>query len=162
MPFLDIQVTVQGDEELRQAFNLMASKVNDWRPFWPDIAAVFYTMEAGRFDSGGYGSWKQLSDGYKKWKMKNYPGENILSLTGDLRRSLTSQFNPNAVYADQPLELVLGTNIHYAQYHQYGTSRMPARPPIDIRQQDVNQMARAAVEAFDRYADQLGFETKEE
>src|SRR4029453_2130953 len=104
---LDVHFEVQGDEELVRAFGLMASRIDDWRPFWPEIAAVFYVGEAARFDSEGYGTWPKLSDGYRKWKMKNYPGEKTLSLTGDLRRSLTSQFNPNAVYQDQARELIL-------------------------------------------------------
>jgi phage gpG-like protein len=162
MPFLDIHFEVQGDEELVRAFGLMASRVDDWRPFWPDIAAVFYVGEAARFDSQGYGSWRQLSDGYRKWKSKNYPGEGILSLTGDLRRSLTNRFSPATVYEDEPRQLTLGTIVHYAKYHQYGTSRMPARPPIDITQEQINQMGRVAVESFERYASNLGFDTKKD
>jgi len=160
MPFLDVHFEVQGDEELVRAFSLMASRVDDWRPFWPDIAAVFYVGEGARFDSQGFGSWPQLSDGYRKWKMKHYPGEKILSLTGDLRRSLTNRFSPDTVYEDSPRELILGTIIHYAKYHQYGTRRMPPRPPIDITQEQVNEMAQRAIASFAHYADVLGFGTE--
>jgi phage gpG-like protein len=162
MPFLDIHFEVQGDEELVRAFGLMASRVSDWRPFWPDIAAVFYIGESARFASEGFGAWPPLSDGYRKWKQKHYPGQKILSLTGALRESLTSRTGASAVYQDEALQLTLGTATHYAKYHQYGTGRMPARPPIDITQEDINVMGRVAVESFERYAQNLGFETKKE
>jgi phage gpG-like protein len=157
---LQITLGITGDEELAAAFQAMSSRVQDWRPYWPTIAAVFYESTRQRFASDGFGTWPRLSDGYSKWKIKNFPGEGILSATGNLRRSLTDRFGPNAVYEEEPQSLLLGTNIPYATYHQYGTSKMPARPPIGLRPTDPDLMTSLALIQFQRYAEQLGFETK--
>ena len=157
---LQITLGITGDEELAAAFQAMSRSVSDWRPYWPTIAAVFYESTRQRFASDGFGTWPRLSDGYAKWKIKNFPGEGILSATGNLRRSLTDRFGPNAVYEEEPQSLLLGTNIPYATYHQYGTSKMPPRPPIGLRPTDPDLMTSLALIQFQRYAEQLGFETK--
>lgn len=159
-----IEVKVEGDEELKRAFDLMLSRVTDWRPFWPDFAAVFYVSEQARFASEGFGAWPPLSDGYRRWKEKHYPGQKILSLSGALRESLTSKSGASAVYEEAAMELTMGTTIHYAKYHQYGapSRNLRPRPPIDITGNDMTVMATVAVNRFERYAQALGFETKEE
>jgi phage gpG-like protein len=157
---LQITLGITGDEELAIAFQAMSRAVTDWRPFWPRIAGVFYESTRQRFASDGFGTWPRLSDGYAKWKTKKYPGEGILSRTGDLRRSLTDRFGPHAVYEDEAQSLLLGTTVPYANFHQYGTSRMPARPPIGLRDSDPDLMTAVALIQFARYAEALGFETK--
>jgi phage gpG-like protein len=161
MPFIQITTEVEGEDELSRAFGLMAAVVTDWRPFWPDIAAVFYVSESARFASEGFGAWPPLSDGYRKWKQKHYPGQKILSLTGALRESLTAR-GAGAIYVATAQELNIGTSIHYAKYHQTGTSRMPARPPVDLNDDDAIAMRQIALQSFDRYAQNLGFQTKQE
>ncbi len=161
MALIEVKLEVQGDEELAKAFELMRSRVNDWRPFWPDIAAVFYIGEKALLDSQGYGRWEPLSDGYKAWKTKHYPGEQMMQLTGDLYRSLTTKWNPHAVYELEALSMTLGTTVPYAAAHQYGYAprNLPARVIMDVTETDINIMGRVAVESFDRYAQNLGFET---
>lgn len=63
----------------------------------------------------------------------------ILRDTGRLFRSLsagveeTPAGNPDQVLRLGRGEVIVGTNVPYAAYHQYGTARMPARPflPVD-------------------------------
>src|SRR5580765_3894261 len=150
----------EGEEGLARAFGLMSGAVNDWRPYWADIAAVFYISESARFSSGGFGTWPPLSDGYARWKAKHYPGRPILVRTGALQESLTSRTGAGAIYEESPLELNLGTNIPYAKYHQTGTSKMPARPPEGLNDTDLRVMQTIALDRFKRYAEQLGFDTK--
>jgi phage gpG-like protein len=159
---LEIQWQISGDEELNAAFQAFARAVTDWRPYWPTIAGVFYEAERARFASDGFGTWPRLSDGYAKWKTKNYPGEPMMSLTGNLRRSLTDRFGPNAVYEDEPQSLVLGTTVPYAAAHHYGypPRNLPARPIIGVRDTDPELMATLALIQFERTAQALGFETK--
>jgi phage gpG-like protein len=161
---LQITLGITGDEELALAFQSMSRAVSDWRPYWPGIAAVFYEAERARFASDGFGTWKRLSDGYAAWKSKAYPGEGILSRTGDLRRSLTDRFGPNAVYEAEAQSLALGTTLFYAKIHDHtegpGTGKIPYRPPIGLRPTDPDLMTAVALIQFARYADALGFETK--
>jgi phage gpG-like protein len=156
-----VSVTIEGDEELRRGFQQLGVQITDWRPLWADIAAVFYVGESARFDTEGFGTWPALSPGYAKWKAKNYPGKPILTRTGALRESLTSKSGAAAIYEPEPQQLTLGTRIKYAEFHQTGTSRMPARPPVGISDDDVRVMLDVAHESFRRYCDRLGFETTE-
>jgi phage gpG-like protein len=152
---------VEGNEQLARAFRLMSNQIDDWHQMWPSISEVFYNMERARFASAGFGTWRRLSDGYASWKHKHYPGEPIMSLTGNLRRSLTYRFGANAVYLEEARALTMGTTIPYAYAHQegYAPRNLPARPLIDLQPEDFNVMARIALEGFDRYAEQLGFQT---
>jgi phage gpG-like protein len=157
---VEVTVSVEGEDELARAFGLMSGAVNDWRPYWPDIAAVFYISESARFSSGGFGTWPPLSSGYAAFKAKHYPGQPILVRTGLLRESLTSRTGAGAIYEESALELTLGTNVPYAKYHQTGTSKMPARPPEGLNDTDLRVMQTIALDRFKRYAEQLGFDTK--
>lgn len=56
-------------------------------------------------------------------------GRKILTDTGRLRRSITGRVWGN--------RLVIGTNVEYAPYHQYGTSRIPARPFLLFQAEDL-------------------------
>ena len=38
---LQITLGITGDEELALAFQSMASRISDWRPYWPTIAGVY-------------------------------------------------------------------------------------------------------------------------
>lgn len=161
---LEITLGITGDEELAAAFQAMARAVTDWRPYWPRVAGVFYESERARFASDGFGTWPRLSDGYAAWKSKNYPGEGILSRTGDLRRSLTDRFNPGAIYVDEAQSLTLGTSIPYAKIHDHtdgpGAGIIPYRPPIGLRPNDEELMTAVVLIQFQQYAEALGFETK--
>jgi phage gpG-like protein len=160
----NIEITVEGDEALARAFELMSSRMTDWRPLWPDIAAVFYVAEAAWFASEGLGTWPPLSDGYLKWKEKHYPGQKILSRKGALRESLTSRSGAGGVYLEEAQSLEIGTSIPYAKYHQQDDRvgvRLPKRPPVlrELDQAYLNVMARIAVDRFASYAEALGFGT---
>jgi phage gpG-like protein len=157
---VEVNISIEGGDELARAFGLMSGAVNDWRPYWADVAAVFYISESARFSTGGFGAWPPLSDGYAAWKAKHYPGAPILVRTGRLRESLTSRTGAGAVYEESPLELRSGTSVPYAQFHQTGTSRMPARPPEGISEEDTRVMQTVVLDRFKRYAEQLGFDTK--
>lgn len=105
-----------------------------------DLTLGFYSVqgelqrqEAEQFASeGAYGSggWPPLSEDYRLWKERKRPGVPILQFDGDLYRSLTQDSAPGAIREITPLSLTFGTSIPYAKYHQEGTPRMPARPPL--------------------------------
>ena len=160
-----ISITVSGDAQLERAFNLMASRIEDWRPIWDDISTIWYIAEQAYYSTEGLGAWPQLSDGYKKWKEKHYPGRQILELTGDLKASLSSKTAAGAVYRAGPKQLNIGTAIWYAKYHQQKGRKgriIPKRAPVieKLDQAYLNSMARIAVNRFGAYAASLGFKTK--
>lgn len=81
--------------------------------------------------SGGSTKWKNLAPStVKQRKKKGYYPINILRQTGILASSITVQpSGSNAV--------TMGTNIEYAKYINFGTSKMPARPFLVLQEEDI-------------------------
>jgi phage gpG-like protein len=155
-----IEVEVTGQKELTDAFNKLAQRASDLRPWWPSVARAFWEAERALFDAQGAGQWVPLSPKYQARKLRHYPSTGILERVGDLRRSLASPSAPGTVYDPQPTVLTLGTTVKYAAYHHTGTRKMPARPPIIISESDEQKMLEVLKENFSEYARGLGFDVK--
>lgn len=76
--------------------------------------------------------WRMLSFGYLKSKTMHGYGNLILQKTGQLRRSISFDVDPN--------KLTIGTSVFYGQHHQFGTSRMPMRKFLVFQDDDINQI----------------------
>lgn len=91
---------------------------------------------AANFAANGLPSgraWSPLDPGYARWKSANFPGRPTMVRTGRLFRSLTSMKDSPSFIRRDVAEF--GTNVEYAKFHQYGTSKMPKRqvvfePPV--------------------------------
>lgn len=127
-----ITLDVLGTRQVDRTLTRWADALKDARPLWEELAAEFGRANAQQFGSQGAasGGWAALSPGYAEWKARHYPGAPILVRTGALMRSLTAR--PYGVERITRDSLTVGTNIDYAWYHQHGTSRMPARPPVEF------------------------------
>lgn len=62
----------------------------------------------------------------------------ILVDTGRLLGSLSSSDHTDAIRDIEDRYLAFGTSVPYAIYHQTGTSRMPARPPVGLNEVILN------------------------
>ena len=139
-----------------------ADGVTDYRPIWPMFEDLFYAQEKRQFqtegDEGG-DHWKELSPVYADWKEAHFPGKPILQRTGDLYASLTSRTDPNAVCREERKTLTLGSRIPYAIYHQRGTSKMPARPEIQLNEGFKREAMHHMQTYLVQMATQCGFRT---
>lgn len=71
------------------------------------------------------GGWKPLDKEYGTWKSVHFPGAPPLVRTGKLFRSVTElRGSPNEINKHSA---TFGTNIKYADFHQYGTRNMAKR-----------------------------------
>ena len=89
--------------------------------------------------------WAALDESYKKQRHgKGYTGP-ILQVSGDLVKSLNIDYGDNFA--------VIGAAEPYGQYHQMGTSKMPARPFIGLGEtgeKEIKQIiAKRMKEAFE-------------
>lgn len=75
--------------------------------------------------------WPELNPHYLDWKRSEGWQGDILVRTSDLRRSLTDR--PLPIEHITAHEVVAGTNIKYARYHQDGTKKMPRRQLINAK-----------------------------
>jgi phage gpG-like protein len=86
--------------------------LDDQQPFWKRQVDPTYQFP-----------WKSLSPRYAKWKAENYPGEPILRATGLMQ-------DASYIYTVGNKFKVRSTR--YGAFHQFGTSRMSARPWMGV------------------------------
>lgn len=132
-----LNISVEGDTLIARELRGWQLRAVSARPAFEKMADAFAQAETRQFDSeGGYGSggWAPLSPSYAAWKAIHYPGKPILERTGALRRALTTR--PLGVeriedeFGEFGVGGSLGSGVDYAVYHQQGTPKMPARPPV--------------------------------
>lgn len=117
--------------------------LEDFDPLWDEIEPAMSKIEEEQFDTEGHGEWPELawSTIIQKHAL-GYGGEKILHRTHDLRESL---IDPTIAADRGDKQLVWGSDVPYSGYHQSGTPKMPARPPIDIRVEDRQKLEAAVV-----------------
>lgn len=150
-----LTVDIQGEAKLDYAIGAIADGIDDWREVWPEVELVFYRAVLGQFRTEGQRGgevWRPLSNPYKKWKELKYPGQPILVLTGRLRRSLMATGSNESIRDAQAQSLTLGTVTPYAKFHQTGTRKMAARPPLVLLRNDYGKI----VSRMFRYAERIG------
>lgn len=121
------------------------------------IEAEFATEGA----AGLTGKWRMLSPAYGTWKKRHSAGTPILvglrptnkgtrahphtpqsyEVSGRMRLEL---LDPNAMHVS-PHRLLYAPVSNIAGYHETGTSRMPARPPVDLTLQFAHSIDRTIV-----------------
>lgn len=120
--------------EIQNKFKKLAQVV-DGREITRKVANVLLQEAEAAFDnekSPEGESWAKLNPDYKKRRYdKGYTG-NILQVTGDLVKSLNIDYGDNFA--------VIGAGEPYGQYHQLGTSKMPARPFLGLSHDGVEEI----------------------
>ena len=103
--------------------------------------------------SAGGSKFAPLSARYAKWKKRNYPGRKILSLTGGLRKSLSTKTSGHVARSTTTprATITVGTRNILAAYHgpgQLHNPRMPERDALQHRPQDEQKYIDIAAEYF--------------
>lgn len=161
---MNLTLTIDGEEKFKAAFATLDESIRDWREVWPEIEQIYFRAQLEQFasiGSRGGAVWTPLSDSYRRWKEKKYPGRPILVLTGRLKRSLSvaGVGGGDQVRELEPLSLTIGSVVPYALYHQRGTKRMVARPPIQLIKRDFGRMISRMYRYAERGARDAGFRT---
>jgi len=140
--------TIGGDTFVR-GMNRYAEDVTDWRPAFEDIYTNFTNIQKGGFRrQGHHGSkWADLSPRYKRWKEMHYPGRPILTRTGRMRDSMTGRnqaASQDTVKRVEKLAAEFGTQVPYAYAHQHGypPGNLPARPMVDLNEDQRRKWAK--------------------
>lgn len=117
----------------------MDRRLDDMRPIFRKMREYFERNWSGNFLSNGLrvGGWQPLDAEYAAWKAQHFPGTPPLVRTGSLFNSIRSlRGAPNEI---NKKNATFGTNIKYAKFHQYGTTKMPKREfifePVEFRRE---------------------------
>ena len=111
---VDPQSTTALDD-LVAGLSTFEERLDDWRPVWPSVAAVFYARMAQAFATQGGGKWSALSEKYARWKTRHFAGASLLVRSGALMTSLVGAEAPGAIYRANARRLELGTSVKYAK-----------------------------------------------
>lgn len=135
-PAFTFRFALPGQDLTAVGLSRLREDIGDWQPFWKStFLPFFYRSELEHFvtEGGSTGPrFAPLSLSYALWKRRHAPGRGILQRWGALKASLTSESAPDAIVRMTTSTLDVGTGVSYARYHQFGTRRMPARPPMRV------------------------------
>lgn len=141
-----VVIEAPGAEQLARRLQRWGTAIEDARPAFEQMDTYLQRGEGQIFDSSGaaFGHrWPQAADPERKADPR------LLVATGALRASLASQTSESQRVIT-PTELRFGTQVPYGRFHEYGTSRLPARPfigmPEAISREIVNIMHRLSVQ----------------
>lgn len=76
--------------------------------------------------------WETLNPQYKKHRYAQGYTATMLQVSGNLISSLNVDYGDNFA--------VVGVSEHYGQYHQQGTSKMPARPFLGLGNDGIEEI----------------------
>lgn len=153
-----LKFSVAGQTEVMRTFSRWTDGLSDFGPALEKIADDFLKLEAVQFSSegkSGSAGWAPLSAKYAAWKAVNYPGALILERDGWMRDSLTVKDAPFQIREITATRADLGTSVPYGIFHQLGTRRMPARPPIELSASDQDRWGKLVHEWLKAMASRL-------
>lgn len=129
----DPTVTVEYSAGFDARLRAYGTMLRDFAPFLKDELIQLRAATRTRFDTqgGDVGGWKPLNERYAAWKATRYPGQPILVASGEMRHGLVEEGDGSIGLVDS-FTLKYGTTVEHARFHQYGTSRMPARRVLNM------------------------------
>ena len=105
----------------------MEKRSMDFKPVFRWAKRELGLMNAQNFTQNGLpaGGWSPLDPKYAAWKAVNFPGTPTMVRSGKLFNSLRSL--NGGVNSIGLKKATFGTDVEYAKFHQYGTTKMPKR-----------------------------------
>ena len=125
---ITIEVDVKADDVLELLENIK-DRADDMRPVFKWAKTQLELANAWNFMANGLPSgkpWQPLDKEYGAWKSAHFAGAGTMVRSGNLFRSLTSLTDSTANTITKT-SATFGTSVEYAKFHQYGTTKMPAR-----------------------------------
>lgn len=126
-----------GETLVDREFERFAEHAENLTPVWKNLADLLRNVSKRQFSSEGQyasGGWAPLAPSTLAAKKRQGLSSKILHATLALKNSLTQKSSSDQQLIITPLQLVFGSLVEYAGFHQHGTSTMPRRPPLDLRE----------------------------
>lgn len=122
-----------------------STRMVNLKPVFDAFEPIWHQQEARIFTSEGIPAWPRLSPAYADRKRREVGRLPILVYTGRLRSSLVGR-SKDSIYEATPRTLKMGTRVPYSTYHSEGTSRMPARPHVELLPETFRELADLATD----------------
>ncbi len=123
---VNVRVRVFAESAIKR-MREMERRSKDFRPIFRWAKRELEKANAQNFAANGLpaGGWAPLDARYASWKSTNFPGRPIMEASGKLKDSLVRLDGPTNKIRLMSAEF--GTDVEYAKFHQYGTTRMAKR-----------------------------------
>jgi phage gpG-like protein len=150
MADVKIDISTKGLGSMILSLEKKAARAQNFIPIFPKAKAEIALSTAANFTSNGLlvGGWSPLDAEYGSWKMTRFPGAPPLVRTGKLFASLTSQNMASTNVG--PKSFTIGTNVEYAKFHQYGTTKMAKRKILFVPEAFAKKFANDAAQWVNR------------
>jgi phage gpG-like protein len=138
-----IQIGVTDDKDIIRFFEDKETKLKNMKQPLEKYGEYLVTDHIVRqFAQQGFPKrWAQLSPEYAKWKRRHYPGRKILELTGKMKGGFRVDAGPKSMRIVNRVTAGQRRNkIPRWEWHQYGTGIMPARPMLQITEDDMAEL----------------------
>lgn len=148
-----IRTYATGFDETNDRLDAVHDRIRDFRPIFRGMHEDLVDAWRRNFLTNGslVGGWAPLDKEYGSWKSRNFPGTPPMIRSGELFQSL-GDLRGKANDIDK-MEAQFGTDIEYAKFHQYGTSKMPKREivfePFGFAEKWGREMAQYIVDGKD-------------
>lgn len=147
---MKLDLDVYGDEQLERELLRFSAYAGNAQPALRQIAGDMREQIREQFATEGErgsGGWAPLKDTTLQAKAAAGLDSHILQATHRLIDSLTAESHGDQKLVITDDSLIFGSSVEYGRYHQKGTSRMPARKPIEFAELD----RRGFVRTLQRY-----------
>lgn len=134
-----VDIEILGEKVVERRLLRFGERAVAAEPAMAAIGEMILKSETRQFDTEGASGgtpWQDLAPSTVATKARHAGAYRILQETGVLFDSLTSKGATGNIFEVGPDHLRLGTDVPYATFHQTGTSRMPARPPVKLNELD--------------------------
>jgi len=123
---LRMKIEIDGIDDTLDYLDNVKRRMRDFRPIWPALNQSLKQYMIGNFTAQGLpsGGWKPLDAEYGAWKTRNFPGAPMLVQSGKLFSTIAK--GPKLDGNRQSARFMFDGRV--ARFHQYGTTKMPARP----------------------------------
>jgi len=134
-----MSVTIDGLDRVQAWFRTREHRFDNPKPFFDRCVKILSESASKTWNAGGRPKWID--------RKKSYPWP-ILEKTGRLRRSMEAMTEGGGAVLRMSMSsgdawMEKGTSVYYGQHHQFGTSKMVARPFVQLHEEDVEAIEQA-------------------
>lgn len=153
--FVPVQIGVNGQAMYATGFDLLEREARDMSIPLGEIGGRLLEDIGAQFGSeGGWSGnpWEGLTPRYASWKESKVPG--LPKLVGVRRtgpgsyarsgRMRAELLDPQAVHVS-PQRMIYSPLSNIAGWHEFGSSKMPARPPVEVPPGELHEWDRVFV-----------------
>lgn len=132
----DFTVRVEGADRVAENLMSMGARAEDISPVAEEVQGIVGDSNRRRFAAEGFGDWDDLASSTQERKAREGLPDATLVASGDLAHAMSK---PDVLKAEGGT-ILIGTNIDYSRFHDYGTVNMPQRKLSKLAPEESKQL----------------------